>query len=260
MPIFTKDVEIVDGASLILKQGREFSGGSAANGASAGKVRIRLRGGDNNLKILNREEIEVLRFNSQFAILDVGGKDCEGDIRVHDDQDKVRIHIDGKGGHIRIHDSGGELGIHIDGFNSAIKLSTPTYAEEFDIDGSSNPSPAAVMVLTTDGKLTECHKFADTMVAGVLTGRNLWRPGIVLDRQTASDGRWPLAVAGKAMCKVEVILEPIKVGDLLMTSETAGHATKIADGTTPKAGTIIGKALQDLETGSGVIPILVCLR
>jgi hypothetical protein len=243
---------------LILKQGLEFSDGSAAGETGAGKARIRLRGGDNNLKILNREEIEVLRFNSRFAILDVGGKDCEGDIRVHDDQDKVRIHIDGKGGHIRVHDSDGSVKIHIDGVNSAIKLSTATYAEEFEIDETPIPAPGSVMVLTDGGKLRQSQFLASAKVAGVLAGLN-WNPSLILDRKTSSNSR-PLAVAGKVFCKAEVLLDsPIEVGDLLMTSETPGHATKISGITTARAGIIIGKALDRLETGRGSIPILVSL-
>lgn len=49
----------------------------------------------------------------------------------------------------------------------------------------------------------------------------------------------------------------IEVGDLLAVSSTPGHAMRSDD---PDQGTIVGKALERLADGMGIIKILVMLR
>jgi hypothetical protein len=62
------------------------------------------------------------------------------------------------------------------------------------------------------------------------------------------------------MVPVKVSAEngPIQPGDLLTSSVTPGHAMRA--GVDPPIGTIIGKAMQALETGTGVIQMLVVLQ
>jgi hypothetical protein len=52
---------------------------------------------------------------------------------------------------------------------------------------------------------------------------------------------------------------PIGVGDLLTTSQTAGHAMKATD---PRRafGAVLGKALGSLKEGHGLLPVLVALQ
>lgn len=69
----------------------------------------------------------------------------------------------------------------------------------------------------------------------------------------------PIALVGKVYCKVDAQYDSIEIGDLLTTSLTMGHAMKAGDHT--KAfGTVIGKALAALESGTDLIPILVALQ
>ncbi|MFZ0514226.1 MAG: hypothetical protein WAM14_21655 [Candidatus Nitrosopolaris sp.] len=74
-----------------------------------------------------------------------------------------------------------------------------------------------------------------------------------------SSNRLPIALMGKTSCKVDATHGAIETGDLLTTSATSGHAMKT---THPlKAfGSVIGKALCQLKTGKGLIPILVVLQ
>jgi hypothetical protein len=61
-----------------------------------------------------------------------------------------------------------------------------------------------------------------------------------------------IALVGRTPCKV---IGKIKKGDLLTTSNTPGYAIKALD---PKLGSIIGKALENKDTGeAGVIEIAV---
>lgn len=62
-----------------------------------------------------------------------------------------------------------------------------------------------------------------------------------------------------AHCKVDADIAPIKVGDLLTTSHTKGHAQKVID-PGKAVGAIVGKALGNLKKGKGKIPVLVMLQ
>jgi hypothetical protein len=71
-----------------------------------------------------------------------------------------------------------------------------------------------------------------------------------------------LALAGQVPCKASAENGPINLGDLLTTSNTGGHAMKatpvsIGGIDVYRPGTIIGKALEPLSSGTGVIKVLV---
>ena len=60
-------------------------------------------------------------------------------------------------------------------------------------------------------------------------------------------------------CKVDADIAAIRVGDLLTTSPTKGHAQKVLD-PTQAVGAILGKALGSLEKGKAKVPVLVLLQ
>jgi hypothetical protein len=139
-----------------------------------------------------------------------------------------------------------------------IFLSNADFAEDFDILDNMVEA-GTVMVLSTGGGLKQSSIAYDKKVAGVISGAGNYKPGIVLDRHQDKTERKPLAMVGKVYCKVDANYAPIEIGDLLTSSDTFGHAMKATDHL--KAfGTIIGKALGTLESGTGLIPILVSLQ
>ena len=140
-----------------------------------------------------------------------------------------------------------------------IRLINADCAEEFDILDAHAIEPGTVMVIDESGALHESRQAYDKKVAGVISGAHGYRPGIVLDKQTAQPGRMPLALLGKVYCRVDADCGAIEVGDLLTTSPTPGHAMKATD--PAKAfGAVLGKALRAVENGRGSIPILVALQ
>jgi hypothetical protein len=105
----------------------------------------------------------------------------------------------------------------------------------------------------------------DTRVAGVYSTR----PGVVgadKDGVTRVDENdIPIAIVGIVPTKVTDENGPIHSGDLLTTSNTPGRAMKaspvVMNGVKIyPSGTIIGKALGSLPSGTGVIKVLVTLR
>jgi hypothetical protein len=85
---------------------------------------------------------------------------------------------------------------------------------------------------------------ADPRVVGVAVG-------------PAEDGSAPVATYGVVLCKVDAGYGRIVPGDLLAVSPTPAHAMR-AIGVDP--GTILGKALEPLESGAAMIRVLVMPR
>lgn len=116
--------------------------------------------------------------------------------------------------------------------------------------------PGDVLVIGPDGKLVRSTEPYQPTVVGVYSTQ----PGFVGGSEQDGDttGKVPLAIVGIVPVKASAENGPIRPGDLLVASSTPGHAMKA--GPNPPAGTVIGKALEGLEEGTGVIRMLVMLR
>lgn len=132
-------------------------------------------------------------------------------------------------------------------------------AEDFDVLDTDGIDPGSVVVIDSEGALKQSHRAYDKRVAGVVSGAGDCRPGIILGRQRLKDNRVPVALIGRVYCKVDAGYSPIEVGDLLTTSPTPGHAMK-ASNPASAFGAVIGKALRPLQSGLGIVPILVALQ
>jgi len=117
------------------------------------------------------------------------------------------------------------------------------------------PEPGDVLVIGPDGLLGRSHEPYASNVAGVHSTRPsyLGNSGML-----GEEGYVPLAMMGVVPVKVVDENGPIQPGDLLTTSSTPGHA--MVAGPEAPQGTIIGKALGSLESGTGVIQMLVMLQ
>jgi len=123
-----------------------------------------------------------------------------------------------------------------------------TYADLAEYyEGDFDYEPGTVLVFGGEKEVTKSTIVNDTRMAGVVTTNpaytmNLDQKGIKVC----------IALVGRTPCKV---IGKVKKGDLLTTSNTPGYAIKALD---PKLGSIIGKALEDKNTGeAGVIEIAV---
>jgi hypothetical protein len=98
-----------------------------------------------------------------------------------------------------------------------------------------------------------------TLVAGIYSTQ----PGVVASTHRVDEAlpnnEVPLAVVGIVPCKVTAENGPIMAGDLLVTSSTPGHAMKGTD-RGRMLGAVVGKALEPLQKGTGVIQVLVTLQ
>jgi hypothetical protein len=134
------------------------------------------------------------------------------------------------------------------------------YAESVDVTGDRTAyEPGDVLVLDADnpGKMLKSIEAYSTSVSGIYSTK----PGTVGRRQTTpkSDAEVPMAVVGIVPSKVSAENGPIKVGDLLVTSSTPGYAMKGTD-RSRLVGAVVGKAMARLDSGKGVIEVLVTLQ
>jgi len=115
--------------------------------------------------------------------------------------------------------------------------------------------PADVLVIGPDGKLARSSQPYSTSVAGVYSTKPGFVGGQGMDEDTTSKA--PLAIVGIVPVKASAENGSICPGDLLTTSSTPGHAMKATE---MRVGTLIGKALESLESGTGTIKMLVTLQ
>lgn len=136
-----------------------------------------------------------------------------------------------------------------------IFLSGADYAEALS---TTDPGVGAgtVVVLGDDGEVHPCARDYDTAVAGIVSGAGGVKPAIVLDRH---QGSAHVALMGKVWCHANADPAPIRPGDLLTTSMTTGHCRRVTD-PTRAFGAVIGKALTPLESGRGLVRVLVSPR
>lgn len=143
--------------------------------------------------------------------------------------------------------------------NGDIFLPNADCAEEFDAEGETPIDPGTLMVLDDSGRLCVSVRPYDRRVIGVVSGAGSLRSGIVLGKRDGRQNAVQIALVGTVYCKVDTHNNPVRVGDLLTSSPTPGHAMKAEEGGS-SFGAVIGKAMGFLAEGTGMIPILVALQ
>lgn len=135
-------------------------------------------------------------------------------------------------------------------------------AEPFEASGEEALEPGMVVSIDPDepGRLRPSAQSYDRRVAGIVSGAGGVRPGLTLTQEgTDAHGRHPVALSGRVYCRVDATDGPIEPGDLLTTSDTPGHARKVSDFARAN-GAILGKALTRLDSGRGLVLVLVGLQ
>lgn len=142
------------------------------------------------------------------------------------------------------------------------------FAESLEARGSASayePGDVIVLSMAQPGAVEKAARPYDTRVVGIFSTRPA-----VLGADKEGDTRIdpqdiPVAVIGIVPTKVTAENGPIEPGDLLTTSSTVGHAMKakpvvVGGIEIYPTGTILGKAMGALPSGTGVIKILLVQR
>jgi hypothetical protein len=109
------------------------------------------------------------------------------------------------------------------------------------------------------GRLKRSTQAYDARVAGIVSGANGVRAGIILRQEGVLDQGENVALSGRVYVKADAGYGAIRPGDMLTTSETAGHAMKASD-RERASGAVLGKAMSGLEEGQGEVLVLVTLQ
>jgi len=126
---------------------------------------------------------------------------------------------------------------------------------------ASTESVEAGDVITMDpsskGYIRRCTVMADPLVVGIAAGPGGNCAADSRAEEVSASNRVPVSTSGIVSCKVDATYGAIREGDLLVASPTPGHAMRAEN---PAQGTVIGKALEPLPNGTGLIKVLVMLR
>ena len=129
------------------------------------------------------------------------------------------------------------------------------------VDSSQELQAGTVVVLdgNKSNQVIASTQAYDTSVAGVIS----MQPGLTLGEE--GEGRVLVATTGRVKVKVDATNGPIKIGDLLVTSDREGFAMKslpmdVGGARLHRPGTLIGKALEPLAKGTGEILVLLSLQ
>ena len=127
--------------------------------------------------------------------------------------------------------------------------------ELFEADEAEYISPGDILVVSEKGDsiLSKAKKSYSKSVIGIVSGN----PFIVINNSGKEEKLYPIVLTGKTLCRVDARNNPIKPGDLIVTSETAGCGMAGNIDSFDKIGTVIGKALHGLEDGIDLIHIFV---
>jgi hypothetical protein len=122
--------------------------------------------------------------------------------------------------------------------------------------------PGTVMMLdgSLDGRLRVSDGPYSRRVAGVVSGANGLAAGVVLHGESFdAPGRAAVALSGRVWVKCDATRAPIRVGDLLTTSDRPGYAM-VAQDPSRAYGATLGKAMTSLDRGTGMVLVLVSLQ
>jgi hypothetical protein len=156
-------------------------------------------------------------------------------------------------------------GIAIDAGWGLVKVKTlqilggADLAERFDVTGDAEPGTVLTIDPTLAGSLRMSDEAYSHRVAGVVSGANQLNAGVVLSADERTEGTAAVALTGRVWVKCDATESPIVAGDLLTTSARAGFAMKAVDRDRAQ-GAVLGKAMTALESGTGMVLVIVSLQ
>jgi hypothetical protein len=124
------------------------------------------------------------------------------------------------------------------------------------LPGREGLEPGDVLAIGADGRLMRSIEAYQASVVGVYSMKPAFLGGA--GSAEGTEGLVPLAVVGVVPVKASAENGAIRPGDMLVSSSIPGHAMR-AGGSVPN-GRGIGKALGRLDSGTGLVTILVILQ
>ncbi|MBN2041722.1 MAG: hypothetical protein JW864_16925, partial [Spirochaetes bacterium] len=143
----------------------------------------------------------------------------------------------------------------IDIYNSNHENSPVNIVEMFEVDEDQFIGAGDVLTASEKGKsiLKRSTVKYSKSVIGIVSGN----PTVIINNSGLKKKIYPIALTGKVLCRIDAREKPVKAGDLIVTSGTPGCGMAGVIDSFNKIGTVIGKALDNLDKGIGTIPVFV---
>ena len=263
-------IQVEDGAGVprVVIDADEPSNGvmsiQNSSGLSVARVQTNVSGGA-QLDMRSSSDISTLRLNAYSS----GGR-----ITLNDSAGSARMYLIAENGsndsEIQLR-SGGSTVLRLisNDVNGDSRVITDVLeivggadlSEQFDVAGEAiEPGMVVAIDPANPGKLAVACEAYDKKVAGIVSGAGDVKPGMLMGHSgTIADGQHPIALTGRVWCYVNADRGAVEPGDLLTTSDTPGHAMKVADHARA-GGAIIGKAMTSLSEGKGLVLVFVALQ
>jgi hypothetical protein len=140
-----------------------------------------------------------------------------------------------------------------------IEITGADLAEKFPASEKLEPGTVVAIDRENAGKLCMSRGSYNRCVAGVVSGANNFSVGAVLGNLPGHEDAPAIALSGRVYVRCDATSGAIEPGDLLTTSDTPGHAMKASDADRSH-GAVIGKAMERLDSGQGLVLVLVNLQ
>ena len=173
-----------------------------------------------------------------------------------------RIFIKGSNGYVGVATNNPQATLDVNGSIRATSVIGAVYQDLAEwVPAIGEVAPGSVVIVApdrTNSVLASAEEY-DTRVAGVVSAQ----PGLLLGESGPS--KVMVATIGRVKVKVDATRAPIAVGDLLVTSGKSGMAMKsqpveLGGVKLHRPGTLVGKALEPLASGTGEILVLLSLQ
>ncbi len=145
--------------------------------------------------------------------------------------------------------------VKISGVDSGEEKASSSIVELFELDNVEYISPGDVLVVSELGNsiLSKSRNAYDRSVIGIVASD----PVIIINNSGKEEKVYPVALTGKVMCRIDARNNPVKPGDLIVTSSTPGCGMAGKLNSFEKIGTVIGKALDHMADGIGLVPVFI---
>jgi hypothetical protein len=142
---------------------------------------------------------------------------------------------------------------------TVLEITGADLAEKFPASEKLEPGMVVAIDPASPGKMCLSRGAYNRCVAGIVSGANDFSAGAVLGNLPGCEDAPPVALSGRVYVQCDATGASIQPGDLLTTSDTPGHAMKAMDHARAQ-GAVIGKAMTALESGKGIVLVLVSLQ
>ncbi|MGE3181522.1 MAG: hypothetical protein AB7N71_07825 [Phycisphaerae bacterium] len=224
-------------------------GGFATYANSNGDITIELDGDESDSGVLR-----LRRANGTVGILARASEGTGSEFNLYDDGGGVQIQLDTDW------NGTGNSRIVVDELQISGGSDLSEQFDVSDVNGAVEPGMVVCIDPNNPGKLVVSTAAYDRTVAGIVSGANGIKTGMYMGQKgSEADGQEAIALTGRVYCYVDATNGAIVPGDLLTTSATPGHAMKVEDHAQSQ-GAIIGKAMTGLDSGKGLVLVLVSLQ